>query len=108
VYSSVQHQLTRKLSVAVQGAIASCAAPLVGVIAQRGFDYDAATNVRVPGGGAAGSHADATNAAALGSSLLLCLGGPWTACFLIYFGLYRTYPADKARLKSSRSATPTP
>jgi hypothetical protein len=75
-----------------EGAIAACAAPAVGIIAECVFGYDAAA-----GTGALSS--DRSNADALGKSLLLCLGVPWALCFCIYFGLYRTYPADKARLK---------
>ena len=99
-----------------EGAVAACAAPLVGAfplkrcragarivaarnqdhrragsLAERMFGYDPR---EVKPGGV--SH-DAENAAALSSSLLVCLLVPWTLCFLFYFGLYRTYPRDRMR-----------
>lgn len=81
-----------------EGAVAACAAPLVGLVAEGVFGYDAARTVAR--GDRGDDAADAANAAALGHSLLFCLCVPWTLCFLIYFGLYRTYPADRARLKA--------
>lgn len=97
-----------------EGAIASCAAPLVGVIAERVFGFDAAA-VSERGGGGGGAAAGAggsararADAAALGASLLWCLCVPWALCFCIYFGLYATYPEDRARLKASRSGAQAP
>lgn len=78
-----------------EGALAACAAPAVGAVAERVFGYDA---VRAAGA-AGGAAADADNARALGHSLICCLCVPWALCFMIYFGLYWTYPADRARLK---------
>ena len=89
-----------------EGAVAACAAPLVGLVAEGVFGYDAARTVAA---GARGEGAaDAGNAAALGHSLLFCLCVPWTLCFFIYFGLYRTYPADRARLESSSAGSESP
>lgn len=45
--------------------------------------------------------ADQVNASALGNSLVYCLCVPWALCFLFYFGLYFTYPADRARRKEA-------
>lgn len=77
-----------------EGALAACAAPVVGAIAERVFGYDTRRAEANDGGGA-----DAGNARALGRSLVCCLCVPWTLCFLIYFGLYFTYPADRSRQK---------
>lgn len=84
-----------------EGALAACAAPLVGAVAERVFGYDAARAVTAA---ADATGADAGNADALGRSLVCCLCVPWVLCFLIYFGLYWTYPADRARLKSGPAA----
>jgi hypothetical protein len=51
--------------------------------------------------GAGQSVADPVNASALGHSLVFCLCVPWALCFLFYFGLYFTYPADRARRKEA-------
>ena len=106
------HQMLCDCPCRVQGAIASCAAPLVGIIAQKGFGFDGSAmnhgGASSHSAGGDSGHADLRNAAALGNSLLLCLCAPWSLCFLIYFGLYRTYPADRAKLKSSRTGTPDP
>jgi hypothetical protein len=51
--------------------------------------------------GAGQSAADPVNASALGHSLMFCLCVPWALCFLFYFGLYFTYPADRARRKEA-------
>lgn len=45
--------------------------------------------------------ADPKNATALGNSLVYCLCVPWSLCFLFYFGLYFTYPSDRARRKEA-------
>jgi hypothetical protein len=79
-----------------EGAIAACAAPFVGLIAEHFFGYDSARTVAR---GAAGKALDPANASALGNSLVFCLCVPWALCFLIYFGLYVTYPVERARLK---------
>ena len=45
--------------------------------------------------------ADPGNASALGHSLVYCMCVPWSLCVLFYFGLYFTYPADRARRKDA-------
>jgi hypothetical protein len=66
-----------------EGAVGACAAPLVGLIAERAFGFSGA--VAAPDGGDGGA-AGRRNAAALGSSLLLCLVVPWALCLLCYTG----------------------
>ena len=83
-----------------EGALAACAAPVVGLLAEHIFGFDRAAIERRGGAAAGGSPADA---AALGRSLIWCLCTPWAACFCIYFGLYKTYPVDRAKLKGGRS-----
>jgi hypothetical protein len=87
-----------------EGAIAACAAPFVGLIAEHFFGYNSA---RALNKGASGMAHDPSNAAALGNSLVFCLCVPWSLCFLIYFCLYATYPAERARLKVSGSENGT-
>ncbi len=62
------------------GALASCAAPLVGLLAERWFGFS---------GAAARSHSaqqDQVNAQALGSALLFFCLAPWTGTLLVYTG----------------------
>eukprot|EP00892_Ulva_mutabilis_P011286 jgi/Ulvmu1/852/UM100_0003.1 len=79
-----------------EGALAACAAPLVGAIAEHVFGYDSA---RAAAAATDAAGADAGNAEALGRSLVCCLCVPWALCFLIYFGLYFTYPHDRSQQK---------
>jgi hypothetical protein len=90
-----------------EGALAACAAPLVGIVAQRAFGYDASAAERVGNDHAspAAARTQASNARALGESLMYCLAVPWSLCFLFYFGLHRSYPADRARLKQIESGS---
>jgi hypothetical protein len=81
-----------------EGALAACAAPLVGLIAEGVFGYDAVRGAHDVEGGAV---ADPENARALGRSLVCCLCVPWGLCFLFYFGLYFTYPTDRTRAKEA-------
>ena len=69
-------------TVACAGAIASVAAPLVGILAQRyfGFEGDAARSTE-PG-------KDLAKARALGNALLCFLVIPWTLTLLFYTGTY--------------------
>lgn len=72
-----------------EGAIAACAAPLVGVLAERIFGYS---------GSGAVTHdrdTDLANAVALGNALLTFLVVPWSFTLVLYTGLHWTYPADR-------------
>lgn len=62
------------------GAIASCAAPLVGLLAERyfGFKGDAARSKE--------AGRDLEKARALGNALLCFLVIPWTLCLVFYTG----------------------
>ncbi|EFN50878.1 hypothetical protein CHLNCDRAFT_141677 [Chlorella variabilis] len=73
-----------------EGAIAACAAPLVGVLAERIFGFSGTGTVSQD------RQQDLVNAAALGNALLAFLVVPWTLTLLLYTGLHWTYPADKA------------
>ena len=72
-----------------------------GFIAERAFGYSGSL-----GEGASADAARMGDAAALSSSLLVCLSVPWFLCWLFYFGLYRTYPRDR-RLRRDAGTLPT-
>ncbi|EIE19976.1 MFS general substrate transporter [Coccomyxa subellipsoidea C-169] len=76
-----------------EGAIAACAAPLVGMIAERvfGFEGHLEESVKDP-------LKAAVNAQALANALLCCLLVPWTFCLIFYTGLYRHFPRDRRRV----------
>eukprot|EP00884_Botryococcus_braunii_P012902 jgi/Botrbrau1/21612/Bobra.43_1s0016.1 len=81
-----------------EGALAACAAPLVGLIAQHYFGFKGTAEVtRDPA-------RDLPRARALGNALLLFMIVPWTFCLLAYSGLHFTYKRDK--LISGESSTP--
>ncbi len=69
--------------------IAALGAPLVGILAERWFGWDASST------GGTSKTADLKNADALSSALLLCMLVPWFLCFIFYTFLHLTYPADK-------------
>jgi MFS family permease len=80
-----------------ENALAACAAPVVGFIAERRFgfsgklsDQRAMNDPLVRAG----------DAAALGSSLLLCTSLPWVACLTFYTALYSTYPRDRRKARA--------
>lgn len=86
-----------------EGALASCAAPLVGLLAEKYFGFD----------GTAARSADVdqnlAKARALGNALLVFLLVPWTLCLLFYTGLHYTYPRDRLRIaRLEASASPAP
>ena len=68
--------------------ISALGAPLVGVLAERWFGWDASSQEEAAG-------ADLKNARALGNALLLCMVLPWFLSFVCYSGLHLTYPRDK-------------
>lgn len=82
-----------------EGAIAACAAPLVGMLAEKRFGFK----------GTAARSGDPTidvaKARALGSALVPFLVVPWTCSLIVYSGLHFTYPKD--RKAASQAATPT-
>eukprot|EP01025_Chloroclados_australasicus_P021392 TRINITY_DN224_c2_g1_i2.p1 TRINITY_DN224_c2_g1~~TRINITY_DN224_c2_g1_i2.p1 ORF type:complete len:531 (+),score=44.75 TRINITY_DN224_c2_g1_i2:400-1992(+) len=73
-------------------AIASSAAPIVGVLAHRVFGFMGTAETH-PDDPALDQH----NAKALGNAMLYCMVVPWSLCALVYTGLYWTYPKDKER-----------
>jgi len=81
-----------------EGAVAACAAPVVGILAEKLFHYD------VKDVAEGGINHDLENASSLSSALLVSLLVPWGLCFFFYFGLYRTYPRDKLSSRRAMSA----
>ncbi|KAI3436365.1 hypothetical protein D9Q98_002418 [Chlorella vulgaris] len=73
-----------------EGAIAACAAPFVGLLAERLFGFSGSGTVTHD------RERDLANAAALGNALLAFLVVPWTLTLLLYSGLHLTYKTDKA------------
>jgi hypothetical protein len=73
----------------LEGVLASCAAPLVGILAEAGFGFsgDAAKT--------ADEAHNRANARALGDAILVFTVVPWTVTFLFYSGLHCTYPKDR-------------
>lgn len=67
-------------------ALAACASPLVGFLAERVFGYKGPA---AGGGGTEPTPAqgkDLGNAKALGNALLVCLVVPWAICLVVYTG----------------------
>ncbi|KAL0055016.1 hypothetical protein WJX82_005813 [Trebouxia sp. C0006] len=81
-----------------EGAVAACAAPLVGMLAEKRFGFK----------GTAAQSGDPTidvaKARALGNALVPFLVVPWTCSLIVYSGLHFTYPKD--RKAASQAATP--
>lgn len=75
-----------------EGALASCAAPLVGLLAERWFGFSGAASR------SQSTEKDLANASALGSALLFFCLVPWIGTLLVYTGLHWTYPRDRARI----------
>ncbi|KAL3131568.1 hypothetical protein ABBQ38_007869 [Trebouxia sp. C0009 RCD-2024] len=85
-----------------EGAMAACAAPLVGALAEKRFGFKG-TAAR-----SGDSAVDVAKARALGSALVPCLVVPWTCSLLIYTGLHFTYPKDKkAAIQAAKVAAAT-
>ncbi|CAL8464837.1 g4372 [Coccomyxa elongata] len=72
-----------------EGALAACAAPLVGKLAEKMFGFSGAATR------SGDVDKDLERARALGSSLLVFLIVPWTLCLVFYSGLHFTYSRDK-------------
>lgn len=83
-----------------ESALASLGAPLVGVLAEKAFHFQASggTSARCADGErgpASGAHADLGKAVALGDALVVFLTVPWTLCVIFYSLLHYTYPRDR-------------
>ncbi|KAF8072654.1 hypothetical protein HT031_000314 [Scenedesmus sp. PABB004] len=79
-----------------ENSIAACAAPVVGLLAERVFGFTGALGeaaLRDPA-------LRARNAAALGSSLLACMALPWALCLVAYSLLHWVYPRDRAAARA--------
>ena len=68
------------------GALASCAAPLVGLLAERWFGFSGAAARSYS------AHQDQANAQALGSALLFFCLAPWISTLLVYSGAHARPP----------------
>lgn len=76
----------------IEKSLASGAAPLVGLLAQRLFGYSSSS-----------SSNKLKNAAALGKGLLVLIACPFFVCLLVISILYRTYPKDRDRARSEEA-----
>lgn len=84
-----------------ENSIAACAAPVVGLLAERVFGFTGVLNDEALKDETLRRH----NAAALGSSLLACMTVPWSLCLLAYSALHWFYPRDRARAKAWASGS---
>ena len=67
-------------------ALAACASPLVGFLAEKVFGFKGAAAAGERGGTGPDQGEDLTKAKALGNALLVCLVVPWTICLIVYTG----------------------
>lgn len=67
-------------------ALAACASPLVGFLAERVFGFKGAAAAGEGGGTGPDQGEDLGKAKALGNALLVCLVVPWTICLIVYTG----------------------
>ena len=69
-------------------ALAACASPLVGFLAERVFGFKGAAAAGSGGGTEPlpDQGEDLAKAKALGKALLACLVVPWTICLIVYTG----------------------
>ncbi|KAL4445751.1 hypothetical protein ABPG77_008950 [Micractinium sp. CCAP 211/92] len=74
-----------------EGAVAACAAPLVGWLSQAAFGFTGAAEVGPD------FEENQARARALGSALLVFTAVPWSLCALLFSGLHFTYPRDRDR-----------
>mmetsp|Transcript_21506 Transcript_21506/g.51310 ORF Transcript_21506/g.51310 Transcript_21506/m.51310 type:complete len:506 (+) Transcript_21506:414-1931(+) len=82
-------------------AIAACATPVVGLIAENFYGYEGPVAPRQTDSGNVtdfGSDRHSHNAEALGNALLISLLVPWTFTLVCYGLLFNSYPKDKQRL----------
>jgi hypothetical protein len=89
----------------LESSLAACAAPAVGLLAERLYGFSGAVSRDALSDAVLRSR----NAGALGSSLLLCMAVPWTACLLFYTVLHWTYVSGAvgapARARAASAAT---
>lgn len=79
-----------------ESSLAACAAPVVGVLAERVYGFSGGVGgASVPGG--LSPVQQRLNAQALGSSLLICILFPWIFCLVAFSALHFTYPKDRNR-----------
>jgi hypothetical protein len=71
----------------LESSLAACAAPAVGLLAERVFGFSGAVNTQ----SLSDLELRTRNANALGSSLLACMVLPWSACLVFYTVLHFTY-----------------
>lgn len=74
----------------LESSLAACAAPAVGLLAERAFGFTGA----VSRDALSDAVLRAKNADALGSSLLACMVLPWAACLAFYTVLHFTYVSE--------------
>ncbi|WIA08614.1 hypothetical protein OEZ85_008043 [Tetradesmus obliquus] len=79
-----------------ENSIAACAAPVVGLLAERAFGFSGSLSDEA----LQDQQLRARNAAALGSSLLACMALPWSLCLVFYTVLHFFYAKDKAMAKT--------
>ncbi|KAF6251986.1 hypothetical protein COO60DRAFT_1555686 [Scenedesmus sp. NREL 46B-D3] len=79
-----------------ENSIAACAAPVVGLLAERAFGFSGALSDEALHDQKLRAH----NASALGSSLLACMALPWSLCLVFYTALHYFYAKDKAMAKT--------
>lgn len=83
---------------ALETALASGAAPLVGALASRAFHFSGRASV-------SGDRAlDLANADALGQALLVFMVVPWGITLLLFTLLHCSYPQDRARVAAIEAA----
>ncbi|WIA28672.1 hypothetical protein OEZ86_011208 [Tetradesmus obliquus] len=79
-----------------ENSIAACAAPVVGLLAERAFGFSGSLSDEALQDQQLRAH----NASALGSSLLACMALPWSLCLVFYTVLHFFYAKDKAMAKT--------
>eukprot|EP00887_Chlorella_sp_A99_P006616 scaffold3.g6616.t1 len=98
IVPSSQRSLVYALDRALEGALAAFAAPLVGLLASRGFGFDGSATVSDD------RKVNQANAEALGEALLAFMVVPWSLTLLLYTVLHWTYPADRRRAAEREAA----
>lgn len=67
-------------------ALAACASPLVGFLAEKVFGFKGPAAAGEGGGTDPDQGEDLSKAKALGNALLVCLVVPWAICLIVYTG----------------------
>lgn len=81
-----------------EGAVAACAAPLVGWLAREAFGFQGTAEV------SQNLEANLAKARALSSALTAFTTVPWFLCVLLFTPLHWTYPADRRRAQEAAAA----